>query len=81
MKNRMTLTNHILPAGRIMSVAATLALLIATGAPALAMRAPTSHAIAVSAPTPQEIGRVNHARSVPVWIRALLSALPRALPF
>jgi hypothetical protein len=50
MKNRITLTNHILPAGRIMSVAATLALLIATGAPALAKPAPGPHAIAAPMP-------------------------------
>jgi len=81
MKNRITLTNRILPVGRIVYMAATLALLIATGAPALATRAPTSHAIAVSAPTPQEIGRVNHARSVPLWIKVMLWTLPKALPF
>ena len=35
MKNRITQTNRLLPAGRMISVAATVALLIATSAPAL----------------------------------------------
>ena len=36
MKNRITLTNRILPAGGVICLAGTVALLISTGAPALA---------------------------------------------
>ena len=74
MKNRSLLPYRILPAGRMISLTATVAFLVALGASALAMPGPMSHAVA---PTPDLVRRAEPWQRAPERVKAVPAVSPQ----